>query len=157
MPKLPVLRHPFLYYKHKWLEHRCKYAKVPAGQAVKEIRGVKYLCDLSLGKMVKRRYCESYEIEVIRIMKKYLKEGGVFIDVGANVGYISAIGAGLVGKTGQVHSFEPVPEFFKYLQTISEMNQEYKIVPNNFALGKKAGQCQISTNAGNIGGHSIIP
>jgi FkbM family methyltransferase len=157
MPKLPVLRHPFLYYKHKWLEHRCKYAKVPAGQAVKEIRGVKYLCDLSLGKMVKRRYCESYEIEVIRIMKKYLKEGGVFIDVGANVGYISAIGAGLVGKTGQVHGFEPVPAYFKYLQTISEMNQEYKIVANNFALGEKAGQCQISTNAGNIGGHSIIP
>jgi FkbM family methyltransferase len=37
------------------------------------------------------------------------------------------------------------------------MNQEYKIVANNFALGEKAGQCQISTNAGNIGGNSIIP
>ena len=129
MPRLPLFKHPFLYYTSKWRYHRCKYAEAPEGQVVKTINGIKLVIDLSLGKAVKSMYFDAYEIEVIRIMKKYLRPGGVFIDVGANVGYLSAVGVGLVGKTGQVHSFEPVPTYFSYLEQIAELNPQYKIVP----------------------------
>jgi hypothetical protein len=64
---------------------------------------------------------------------------------------------GIESETGQVHSFEPVPAYFKYLQTTWEMNQEFKIVANNFALGEKTCECQITTSAAKIGGHSIKP
>ena len=42
-----------------------------------------------------------------------------FIDVGANVGYIASYGAALVGNSGEVHAFEPVPRYFERLESVS--------------------------------------
>ncbi len=157
MSRLPLFKHPFLYYKSKWCSHRCKYAEAPEGRVVKEINGVKLVFDLSLGKAVKSMYFDAYEIEVIRIMKKYLKPGGVFIDAGANIGYLSAIGLSLVGTTGQVHSFEPVPAYFSYLEQIAELNPKYKIVANKLALGEKVGEACIVTHRNGTGCNSLLP
>lgn len=129
MPRLPLLKHPILHYKNKWLHHKCKYAKVPEGTVIGEIDGVRFPFDFALGKMVKSMYFGCYDFEIRRIIKKYLKPGGVFIDVGANVGYLSAVGAGLVGKTGQVHSFEPVPRYFDYVQRTAKFI--YSLGPKN--------------------------
>jgi FkbM family methyltransferase len=38
------------------------------------------------------------------------------LDVGANIGYFSALAAGLVGARGSVHAFEPLPESFARLR-----------------------------------------
>ena len=38
-----------------------------------------------------------------------LRKGDVVIDGGANMGYYTLVAAGLVGKNGHVHSFEPIP------------------------------------------------
>ncbi len=157
MPRLPLLKHPILHYKNKWLHHRCKYAKAPEGAVIEEFNGVRFTFDFALGKMVKSMYFGCYEFETRRIMKKYLKPGGVFIDVGANVGYLSAVAAALVGKTGQVHSFEPVPKYFSYMQQIAELNPKHKIVANNFALGETTGQSYIANHERNPGVNSMVP
>ena len=157
MPRLPLLKHPILHYKNKWLHHKCKYAKIPEGTVIGEIDGVRFPFDFTLGKMVKSMYFGCYDFEIRRIMKRHLKLGGVFIDVGSNVGYLSAVGAALVGKTGQVHSFEPVPTYFSYLQQTAELNPEYKIVANNAALGETAGQACIADHRRNLGGSSMVP
>lgn len=157
MPRLPLLKHPILHYKNKWLHHKCKYAKVPEGTVIGEINGVRFPFDFALGKMVKSMYFGCYDFEIRRIMKKYLKQGGAFIDIGANVGYLSAVGAALVGKTGQVHSFEPVPTYFSYVQQTAELNSDYKIVANNIALGEKTGQAFIADHRRNLGGNSMVP
>ncbi len=47
----------------------------------------------------------AYERELVHLMKRTLKSGMTVIDVGANIGYLSALAAGLVGNTGQVHAF----------------------------------------------------
>jgi FkbM family methyltransferase len=39
-----------------------------------------------------------------------LRPGATFFDIGANVGFVTLIAARLVGPTGRVVSFEPVPE-----------------------------------------------
>ena len=96
MSTLPLIKHPILYFRSKWYHHKCKYKEAPDGTVVKEIKGVKFPFDLTLGKMAKVMYFGCYEFRVIRMMKKHLKTGSVFIDVGANVGYISAIGAAQV-------------------------------------------------------------
>lgn len=157
MSRLPLSKHPILYYKNKWLHHRCKYADAPEGTVVEEFNGVRLPFDLTLGKMVKRMYFGSYEFETIRIMKKYLKPGGVFIDTGANVGYLSAVGASLVGKTGQVYSFEPVPEYYSYVQQIKELNPAYKIVANDVALGETPARSYIANHRRNLGRNSLVP
>jgi FkbM family methyltransferase len=58
----------------------------------------------------------AYERDLIGLFKKILKPGMTVLDVGANIGYFSAIAAGLVEGEGSVHAFEPVPECFARLQ-----------------------------------------
>lgn len=157
MPRLPLLKHPILHYKNKWLHHKCKYARTPKDAVIEEINGVKFLYDFSLGKMVKSMFFGCYDFEIRRLMKKYLKPGGVFIDVGANIGYFSAVAAGIVGKEGQVHSFEPVPIYYDYALRSAKLNPGYKITVNNVALGETNGFACIANHKRNIGGSSLIP
>ena len=51
----------------------------------------------------------SYEPPIQQAMAKYLGPGMVFYDVGANAGFFSLLGAGLVGPSGAVVAFEPHP------------------------------------------------
>jgi FkbM family methyltransferase len=46
---------------------------------------------------------------VQEILARHLPPGGVFVDVGASVGFFSLLGARLVGPTGRVVAFEPQP------------------------------------------------
>ena len=58
----------------------------------------------------------AYERELVDLFKRVLGPGMVALDVGANIGYFSALAAGLVGPTGLVHSFEPAPTCFSQLK-----------------------------------------
>jgi FkbM family methyltransferase len=42
-------------------------------------------------------------------MKARIKPGDCFWDIGCNVGFLTVIGARLVGEAGQVYAFDPVP------------------------------------------------
>lgn len=50
-----------------------------------------------------------YEPATTALFKAILRPGDLFIDVGANAGYFSLLAARLVGRTGAVMAFEPVP------------------------------------------------
>lgn len=103
-------------------------------------------------------YFGVHQINVIRVLHKYVKKGDIFIDFGANIGFISAIGANLVGNKGEVHSFEPVPIYFKFLSKMTKLNKRYKIVANNYALGENVGNAEINIpNIHNIGHNSMVP
>src|SRR5262249_24017271 len=53
-----------------------------------------------------------YEIAGTRLIESSLSPGDTFIDVGANGGYYSLLAARLVGLSGHVYAFEPVPSPF---------------------------------------------
>ena len=63
-----------------------------------------------------------YEPNQTKIVKKYVHEGDVVIDVGAHVGYYTLLMAQLVGKNGKVYSFEPDPVNFELLKKSVEIN-----------------------------------
>jgi len=88
----------------------------------------------------------SYDIILCDFLKKHLSPGDVFIDVGSNVGYISAIGASYVGSSGEVHGFEPLPECYARLSVLRELNPEHQFNFNNFALGEEESLISISYN-----------
>lgn len=48
-----------------------------------------------------------YELDTQLLLEAAVKEGDVFIDVGANVGMIALCAARLVGRSGKVIAFEP--------------------------------------------------
>jgi FkbM family methyltransferase len=100
--------------------------------------------DLDLGDNNQRRYYIGFPFQEIELYKQILNKGDVFIDIGANIGYIMAIAAHLVGRKGQVHSFEPVPNLFIQLQKICNRNSYYQIYPNKYALGDNNSTIQIN-------------
>jgi FkbM family methyltransferase len=110
---------------------------MPPLPAVKRINNVLFEYDLGDYRGTAPMYFGSYAPLIIDVMKRYLRPGDTFFDVGANIGYLSAIATGLVGKTGQVHSFEPVPKYSQRLQRLAHLNSEYPITVNACAAGDK--------------------
>ena len=52
-----------------------------------------------------------------------LREGDVFVDIGANSGYFSVLAALRVGASGRVYAFEPNPAVRRQLERHVELNQ----------------------------------
>jgi FkbM family methyltransferase len=64
----------------------------------------------------------SYEIELQNVLARELKTGDVFYDIGANAGFFSVLAAKLVGATGHVFAFEPLPENMKSIKEQLSIN-----------------------------------
>ncbi len=121
----------------------------------RSVNNVIFEYDFSLSDNIADMYCGTYAFNIVQLMKKILKPGDIFIDVGANIGYISAVGAGLVGKTGQVHSFEPAFPYFKKLEKLAKINLGYKIIVNQYALGDKEETAGLLLSKEDIGCNTI--
>lgn len=117
--------------------------RLPPLPARRRIQDVVFEYEISNYHGTAPMYFGSYALVLIDAMKRFLRRGDVFLDVGANIGYLSAVGAGLVGKQGQVHSFEPVPAYFYRLQRLAELNPEHTIVANARGAGEAPGTCTI--------------
>jgi FkbM family methyltransferase len=56
-----------------------------------------------------------YEEHVRKAVREHLREGGVFVDIGANVGVMALLAGTVVGPTGRVIAVEPEPENLQML------------------------------------------
>ena len=130
-----LTRNPSLFCKIAFAKLGTKRS-MPALPARRQIGNVLFECNLSNYRGTAPMYFGSYALLVVEAMKRFLSRGDVFFDVGANVGYLSAVAADLVGKRGQVHGFEPVPAYFEKLCRLVDLNPEYNITANPFALGE---------------------
>jgi FkbM family methyltransferase len=81
----------------------------------------------------------AYESHVAAAMRPYLRPGGVFIDIGASIGYFSLLAASRVGPTGRVLSFEPNPYSQKLLLLSRRLNGFENIELHPFALAERRG------------------
>ncbi|HEC40861.1 hypothetical protein LCGC14_0823950 [marine sediment metagenome] len=121
---------------------------------IRKINGVNFLFDFQFSPAVPTYYIGTNQISITKTLLKFLKKGDTFIDVGANIGYFSAVGAGLIGKKGEVYSFEPVPSIFNKLSILLKLNKNYNFFVNNFALGETPGTYKLDTVSTNS---SIVP
>jgi FkbM family methyltransferase len=69
----------------------------------------------------------------------FLKPGDTLIDVGANIGCVTAAGSLAVGETGHVYSVEPHPQTYKHLEKTIAINHCPNVTSLNIALGAEAG------------------
>jgi FkbM family methyltransferase len=79
-----------------------------------------------------------------RIFDKFLNRGDTFVDIGANCGYWSAYALSCVGPSGAVHAFEPVPQYFRFLERLAKLNPNYFLSANNLACGARRERLQMS-------------
>ena len=94
---------------------------------------------MSLHRMMKKYFFHTHEMFLERIFKRCLAPGNTFVDIGANCGYWSAYSLSLVGQSGEVHAFEPVPHYFTFVRRLAELNPGYRVIANQVACGARPG------------------
>lgn len=88
------------------------------------------LCNRATGK-----FEYNYEPEITRLCTKLTGEGDTVFDIGANIGWYTTLFSRLVGPSGTVHAFEPVPSTFCKLEQVVDINGANKnTILNNTAL-----------------------
>jgi FkbM family methyltransferase len=78
------------------------------------------------------------EPETAQFLRKFLKPGMVFWDVGAHLGEYSLLAGREVGPSGHVEAFEPQSDTFAYLTTNIDSNRLTNITPHESAIADTA-------------------
>jgi FkbM family methyltransferase len=101
---------------------------------------------------------QSYDITLCDCFRRHLSVGSIVLDVGANIGYISAVAASCVGLSGEVHGFEPLVECFERLQNLSRLNPQFHFSFHNTAIGAQKGTLSIGFNPeGDMRNATLVP
>ena len=101
--------------------------------------GHRFVCDLR--DSISREVCFTgcYEPQETALLRKLLSTGMTLVDVGANWGYFSLLGAHLVGASGRVISLEPHPRLFRRLRENAESNGLRQVLAVEAAAANEAG------------------
>ena len=96
-----------------------------------------------------------WEKEVTSLLRAITKEGTVFIDIGANIGYFTLLEARLVGKTGKVFAFEPDIDNYALLARNVALNMYANIVLVNKAVTHEVNTANLFLDPENSGNHKL--
>jgi FkbM family methyltransferase len=69
-----------------------------------------------------------YEPKSVELLKRIIRPGMKCIDVGAHIGFYTCLITSLVGETGKVYAFEPMPYHFELLLKNIEENRFQQMV-----------------------------
>ncbi len=99
-----------------------------------------------------------FEPCITAYMRRILRPGDVFIDIGANVGYYALLGAKLVGRFGKVIAIEPSPSIFAVLESNLRRNDARNVAAMNLAITDTAKDVVVFLHdVTNRGGTTIMP
>jgi FkbM family methyltransferase len=114
--------------------------------------------DFTLGPLVATMYRGNYAPDVTLLLRRLLHPNDTVIDVGANIGYISAVALSAVGRQGTVHAFEPVDRYFQRLERLAALNPRRRLIVNRLALSDHHGQATMAvSDVGNLGWNTMVP
>jgi FkbM family methyltransferase len=77
------------------------------------------------------------------LVKKILKPGMTFIDIGANIGYYSVLASKLVGKGGLVVAFEPEMVNYSILKKTIQLNNLTNVIIKPQAVSDRLGDVEL--------------
>lgn len=113
-------------------------------------RGLKWI----VGAATHGCWLGTYELEKQQAIASLLKPGDCFLDIGANAGFYTLLAARIVGPTGQVFAFEPLPLNQQKLQRHLALNQLANVSVINAAVcdrdGRAAFQAGIADECGGL-------
>ncbi|WP_327368697.1 FkbM family methyltransferase [Streptomyces sp. NBC_01217] len=99
-----------------------------------------------------------WEPNMSRWLRRRLRHGDTFVDVGANVGYYSVLASQLVGDRGRVVAIEASPEFHRRLLQQARLNDCRNIRAVNLAVDDRRTMLTfILASSANMGANSIVP
>jgi len=110
-----------------------------------DLFGYVFRCDLS--EWIQRSiFLYGYDEEALHFIEKNLKNGDIFVDIGANVGFYSLLASSLVGENGRVIAIEPSAAICAKLKETIERNSIHNILILNIGLGKEHGFLNLYSN-----------
>jgi len=83
------------------------------------------------------------EPDLQRRFTEVLKPGDVLFDVGANIGFFSILGANLVGASGSVYAFDPVPHHVDAIHHNLALNDIHNVTLIEKAVADQAGSARL--------------
>src|SRR3989344_2291453 len=96
-----------------------------------------------------------YEKFETALVRQFLVSGMTVLDIGANVGYYTAIFAKLVGESGKVIAFEPDTDNFSFLEATIKENGFKNVFPYRTAVGDENGEIKLYKSPDNLADHRI--
>lgn len=127
----------FLLSRILWYSRLCKLFIIRLSQGVK----IRFYPTSTSAALWTDSHC--FDCEGVEFIWNYLSDGDTFIDVGANIGHLTLIGAKKV-RQGQVISIEPHPEIFRFLNSNIKLNKFKNVRVYNLAIGDKNGKLNFS-------------
>jgi len=95
----------------------------------------------------------SYEYDKRLAFERVVGDGGVVFDIGAHVGFYTLLASVLVGPSGKVIAFEPVPRNVRYLQAHLRINHVSNVELIEAAVSDRMGVASFDESPGNSTGH----
>lgn len=119
--------------------------------------GARFHCALGDEIQGKLIFFGVWEPNLTAFLRRRLRPGDVFVDVGANIGYFTLLASRLVGAGGQVVSIEASPRVFATLGEHLARNGCANVRRVNLAVSDRPGMLRLySGPSGNLGGTSTL-
>lgn len=142
-----IFNHPltrnrrFAAYK-RWLRWQLGSRINLGGSVVEFIGGTRLLAQPGMTGATGNIYCGLHECHDMGFVLHFLREGDLFLDVGANIGSYTVLASGAVGA--ETICFEPVPTSFQHLMDNIYLNRLVdRVTPLNVAVGSEAGELEM--------------
>lgn len=121
------------------------------------IGSIRFDFDPAIGHYMHAMKTGEYEWETVAAIRRYLRQGSTYVDIGANIGYLAAWGLHTVGVHGTVHAFEPGQAMGARLDALKSLNPRRQLEVHHVALGDAAGEGTLTiAGDGMLGGSSML-
>ncbi len=97
-----------------------------------------------------------YNLEELDFLRQHTSIGGVFVDVGANVGTFALVMARHVGDQGKVIAIEPHPVTFARLAFNNAASASPQVHLVQAAAGDSDGELLVETDVDNLGASHVV-
>jgi FkbM family methyltransferase len=102
-------------------------------------------------------YAGDLDRKITWVCRRLVRPGDRVLDIGANLGLVTMVLAKLVGPTGHVEAFEPIPKMCDLLQQAIVHNGLRNVRLHRMALGAEAAELPLFVPPGHAGSASFLP
>jgi FkbM family methyltransferase len=119
--------------------------EVPVEVSARGYRMYARASDVAIGAPIIAGY--GHDANVDAALRTHLKPGATFLDVGANIGVFTALGASVVGHAGRVVAVEPIARNVELLERACQSNGFDQVRVIRAAASDRAGTVELRTEA----------
>lgn len=145
----PLTRNRRVAAYKRWLRWQLGSRINLGGSVVEFVGGTRLLAQPGMTGATGNIYCGLHECHDMGFVLHFLREGDLFLDVGANIGSYTVLASG--AARAETICFEPVPETFQHLLDNIYLNRLIdRVTPLNVAVGAEAGELEMMADQDTI-------